>query len=165
MDQLIDFFASLFQTGSWPPRWHCGEWTDFHGWLFIFSDIMIWVAYFVIPLILFWFTQKIPKLPFLPIFAYFALFIVSCGATHFLDAVIFWWPVYRLLALVKFITAIASMMTVFTLIKDVPKILKLNLNISTHSLEKENRRLEKELKLKEGQLDALAKEMKLLKQG
>ena len=45
MDQLLDFFARLFDTSSWPPRWHCGQWTDFHGWLYIASDVAIWAVW------------------------------------------------------------------------------------------------------------------------
>jgi two-component system, chemotaxis family, sensor kinase Cph1 len=52
MNQVIDFFNNLFSTSEWPARWHCGNWTDFHGWLYIISDLMIWLAYFLIPLII-----------------------------------------------------------------------------------------------------------------
>jgi hypothetical protein len=27
-------------------------WSDFHGWLYIISELMIWLAYFLIPLIM-----------------------------------------------------------------------------------------------------------------
>jgi two-component system, chemotaxis family, sensor kinase Cph1 len=47
-----EFFRNLFDTDSWPPRWQCGTWTDFHGWLYIISDLLIWGSYFTIPLII-----------------------------------------------------------------------------------------------------------------
>lgn len=123
MTQIIDFFQKLFETSDWPPRWVCGKWSDFHGWLYIGSDVAIWLAYFIIPVVIVWFVQKRPKVPFLPVFWLFAAFIIFCGATHILDAIIFWWPAYRLSALVKFLTAIISFATVFALIRDLPKLL------------------------------------------
>ncbi|WP_281542589.1 hypothetical protein [Maribacter aestuarii] len=123
MTEIIEFFQNLFNTSDWPPRWVCGKWSDFHGWLYIGSDIAIWLAYFIIPVVIIYFVQKRPKVPFLPVFWLFAAFIIFCGSTHILDAIIFWWPAYRLSALLKFLTAIISFATVFALIRDLPKLL------------------------------------------
>lgn len=64
LNQIIEFFEHLFGTESWPPRWRCGEWTEFHGWLYIGSDLAVWAAYFTIPLLLFYFIQHKPSAPF-----------------------------------------------------------------------------------------------------
>lgn len=125
MDQVIDFFIRLLGTESWPPRWHCGAWTDFHGWLYIISDLGIWGAYFIIPLLIFNFLSKKEGLPLLRVFWLFIAFILFCGLTHFIDAIIFWWPAYRLSALIRFVTAMISWATVFMLIKILPEALKL----------------------------------------
>lgn len=123
MDQVIEFFTNILGTADWPPRWICGKWSDFHGWLYIMSDIGIWLAYFMIPVIIIWFIQQRPNIPFLPVFWLFGAFIILCGTTHLLDALIFWWPAYRLSALIRFLTAIVSMITVFALVRDLPKVL------------------------------------------
>ena len=125
MNQFAEFFNELLSTNDWPPRWHCGEWSDFHGWLYIASDISIWLAYFIIPVVIIWFIQKKPNIPFLPVFWLFGFFIILCGTTHILDAIIFWWPGYRLSALLRFFTALVSFVTVFALIRDLPKVLAL----------------------------------------
>ena len=52
MNEVTDFFKGLFATNLWPARWHCGTWTDFHGWLYIVSDLTIWLSYFLIPVII-----------------------------------------------------------------------------------------------------------------
>lgn len=135
MDQVIEFFTNILGTNDWPPRWICGKWSDFHGWLYIISDITIWLAYFMIPVILIWFIQQRPHIPFLPVFWLFGAFIILCGATHLIDAIIFWWPAYRLSAIVRFVTAIVSMATVFALVRDLPKAL----NFASQSTE-ENRK-------------------------
>jgi len=120
MNQVIEFFAGLFDTSDWPPRWHCGKWSDFHGWLYIISDLMVWCAYFAIPLIIIRFISRKHDARFIRLYFLFAGFILACGATHFLDAITFWIPVYRLNALVRAITGIISWITVFSLIRVLP---------------------------------------------
>ena len=148
MDQLFEFLKGLFDTHLWPARWHCGQWTTFHGWLYIISDLMIWLAYFLIPVIILnYFSKRKSRLKFEKVYFLFAAFILLCGITHFLDAMMFWVPVYRFNALIRFITAGVSMMTVFYLIKILPEAFK-----QKTSLELENeiaKRKEAELKLEE----------------
>jgi PAS domain S-box-containing protein len=120
MGQVTDFFKKLFDTSGFPARWHCGQWTFFHGWLYITSDLLIWSAYFTIPLIILRFLSRKHDARFLRLYVLFASFILACGATHFLDAVIFWIPLYRLSAVVKLITGIISWITVWQLIRFMP---------------------------------------------
>jgi two-component system, chemotaxis family, sensor kinase Cph1 len=122
MNQVIDFFNNLFSTSEWPARWHCGNWTDFHGWLYIISDLMIWLAYFLIPLIILrYFLKKKTTIRFQAAYLWFAAFILLCGSTHFIDALMFWIPMYRVNALVRFLTGITSLLTVYYLIKVLPQ--------------------------------------------
>ncbi len=123
--QLKEFFTHIFNTDSWPARWHCGIWSDFHGWLYILSDFAIWAAYFAIPFLLYRIISKRKDLPFPKMLWLFSAFIFLCGTSHFLDAVIFWWPAYRLSALVRFATAAVSISTVFALYKALPMIFNL----------------------------------------
>jgi chemotaxis family two-component system sensor kinase Cph1 len=123
--QVKTFFAKLFDTSAWPPRWHCGTWSDFHGWLYIVSDVLIWGAYFAIPFLLFRIINKRKDIPFPKIIWLFIAFILLCGTTHLIDALIFWLPVYRLSALVRFLTGIVSVFTVFALYKILPLIYRL----------------------------------------
>ncbi|GAB2589516.1 sensor histidine kinase [Spirosoma areae] len=117
MEQVIEFFRRLTDTSDWPPRWFCGRWTDFHGWLYITSDLLIWLAYMVIPLVLirYLFVKKGVPLP--GVFWLFGAFILLCGLTHLLDAVIFWVPVYRISALIRFLTGVVSIATVVALFR------------------------------------------------
>jgi PAS domain S-box-containing protein len=122
---VISFFQKLFDTSDFPPRWHCGVWTQGHGWLHILSDLAIFAAYAAIPIALTYFIRRRKDVPFLPIFWLFAAFIIFCGLTHLIEATIFWHPWYRLAGVVKAVTAIVSWMTVFALIKVIPKAVKL----------------------------------------
>jgi hypothetical protein len=120
--QIVDFFSNIFSTELWPARWHCGSWSDFHGWLYIISDLMIWGAYFAIPLLLFRLISKRTDLPFPKIFWLFISFILLCGLTHLMDAVIFWWPAYRLSAVIRFVAGVVSLFTVYALYKVLPLV-------------------------------------------
>ena len=126
MDSITDFFQKLFDPAGFPARWHCGKgWTDFHGWLYIVSDLLIWSAYFAIPLIIISYIARRKDVPFHRVYFLFAAFILSCGTTHLLDAIIFWFPVYRLSAVALLITGILSWITVFYLIKLIPIVFAL----------------------------------------
>ncbi|SHJ13488.1 hypothetical protein SAMN02745146_2393 [Hymenobacter daecheongensis DSM 21074] len=124
-EQVSEFFTHLLDPTGFPARWHCGRWTDFHGWLYIGSDFAIWAAYFIIPLLLIYFIRQRGDVPFNRLFWLFGLFIAACGATHLLDAVIFWVPLYRLSGLVRLITAVASWGTVLALYRVLPQALLL----------------------------------------
>lgn len=121
----VEIFTKLFSTSDFPARWNCGQWTSVHGWLHILSDLGIWSAYFAIPAVLGYFLAKRNDLPFRSVFALFAVFILLCGTTHLMDAIIFWWPAYRLSGTIKFATAIVSWTTVLALIQVVPGILSM----------------------------------------
>ncbi|HEV7348827.1 sensor histidine kinase [Telluribacter sp.] len=117
MNQIIEFFSKLGDTSDWPPRWYCGTWSEFHGWLYIASDLLIWLAYMSIPLILLRFVVVKRGIPLKRVFWLFGAFILLCGLTHLVDAFIFWVPIYRISALVRLLAGIVSIGTVIALIK------------------------------------------------
>jgi len=120
MKDIADFFRQLMDSSDWPPRWHCGNWTAFHGWLYIISDLLIWSAYFAIPVVILKYLSRKHDARFLRLYFLFAAFILACGATHFFDAVAFWVPLYRLSALLRLITGVISWITVFYIVKYLP---------------------------------------------
>ena len=130
----MDFFTRLFDTSDFPARWHCGRWSSGHGWLHILSDIGVWSAYVAIPLVLGFFLLRRNDLPFRKIFLLFGAFILACGTTHLMEAIIFWWPAYRLAGVIKLFTAIVSWATVVALVPIVPKVLAMR---SPEELERE----------------------------
>lgn len=153
---------NIFDTSLWPARWNCGVWTPEHGWLYIGSDLAIWVAYFAIPFILgFFYLRQKDEIPFRLVFLLFIGFIVACGLTHLIDAIIFWWPAYKLSAMLRFGTALISWTTVIALVKVLPeakelkgvKYLQNEVDDRTSELkttnEKLEERIEAEIKLKE----------------
>jgi PAS domain S-box-containing protein len=125
-EQISVFFSSVLDTQWWPARWHCGIWSPFHGWLYILSDAIIALSYFLIPLILLYFLYKRKQQSsFQLVVLLFIFFILACGLTHSMDAAMFWWPAYRVSALIKVVTASLSVGTVFALVKIAPQLMQL----------------------------------------
>lgn len=116
----MDFWRKLFDTSDFPARWFCGDWTAGHGWLHILSDIAIWSAYFAIPCILGYFMWQRKDFPFRGVLLLFVSFILLCGTTHLMEAIIFWWPAYRFAGVIKFLTAAVSLGTAITLVRIAP---------------------------------------------
>ncbi len=131
---MFDFWSRLLDDGDFMPRWHCGHWTEGHGWLHIVSDLAIWGAYLAIPCVLLYFASRRPDLPFRKIFWLFGAFILACGTTHLMEAVLFWWPTYRLAGVLKLLTAVISWATVLALFPIAPQVLALR---SPNELERE----------------------------
>jgi len=141
----VDFLTQLFDTSDFPARWNCGAgWqaTPWYGWLHILSDLGIWSAYLAIPCVLGYFLLRRKDIPFRTIFLLFGAFILACGTTHLMEALIFWWPAYRLAGVIKLFTALVSWGTVVALIPVVPKVLAMR---SPEELEREIRERTAEL--------------------
>jgi light-regulated signal transduction histidine kinase (bacteriophytochrome) len=98
-------------------------------------------------LILKYLSNKRAIVKFQKVYILFASFILLCGSTHFIDAMMFWIPMYRFNALLRLITGIVSLFTVYHLVKILPQVFKQKTNIE---LENEiSRRIEAESKLAE----------------
>lgn len=114
------------------PHGHCYFWQTDLILMNLIADTTITLAYYAIPLVLIYVSFRSKgRLPFNSVFQLFAIFILACGTTHLLEVVTIWTPHYYLLAIVKLITAVASVMTALTLIPLMPKIL-IALKRATH---------------------------------
>lgn len=121
----MDIVRNLFDTSDFPARWHCGNWTPPLGWLHIGSDLVIAFSYFAIPAGLAYFAIRRRDLPFGLLVGLFVAFILACGTTHLVEAIIFWKPVYRVSGVLKFMTASISILTAIVLIRSLPSLLSL----------------------------------------
>jgi signal transduction histidine kinase/CheY-like chemotaxis protein len=155
---MFDFLSRLFDTSGFPARWHCGSWTDGHGWLHILSDLVVWSAYLAIPCVLAYFMLRRKDLPFRLVFLLFGAFILACGSTHLMDAILFWWPAYRLSGVLKLITAVVSWATVFALASVVPKALTLRSPVELEREVNQRRLAEEALHRSYGELEQRVRE-------
>ena len=107
------------------PHGVCYTWNPGLLWLHLGSDTLIGLAYFSIPIALLYFMRKRTDLPFSWIFLLFGLFIVACGATHWMEVWTVWHPDYWASGAIKAITAAASVPTAIALAYLVPHALAL----------------------------------------
>ncbi len=122
---MLDFLAPLFSSDEFMPHGHCYLWQPGIVWLHVASDAIIALAYTSIPFTLLYFVRRRRDLPFTWIFLCFGLFIVTCGATHYLEIVTLWKPWDWLSGVVKAITAMASLPTAVLLVLLIPRALAL----------------------------------------
>ncbi len=139
---MNDILSSFFVAGPFIPHGHCYLWKPSLVWLHLVSDSLIALAYYSIPLTLFYFVRKRQDLPFSWIFLLFATFIVSCGTTHILEVWTLWHPTYWLSGAVKAVTAIVSLITAYMLMPLVPQALALP---SPAQLEQANQALQTQI--------------------
>src|SRR5437763_9059538 len=121
----MDFLKALFSSDGFMPHGHCYLWRPGVLWLHIVSDSLIALAYFSIPFTLVYFVRKRKDLKFQWMFVCFAVFIVACGATHLMEMVVIWQPIYWVSGSVKAVTAMASVPTAVLLVRLVPQALRL----------------------------------------
>lgn len=119
----MDWLEWLFDIRGFPARWHCGYWPAGLGWTHIVSDLLICAAYLAIPVSLAVVVLRRHDAPYPGLLILFASFILCCGGTHLVEAVIFYQPIYRFGAALKALTAGVSLLTAIVLIRAMPAIL------------------------------------------
>lgn len=155
---MLEWIRLLFDTTGFPARWHCGTWSATHGWVHITSDLIIFGAYFTIPVMIGSIMLRRKKVPFPKVFALFACFIFACGSVHLIEATIFWHPMYRFAGLLKVITAIVSVTTVIVIIPQFPALLSMRTREELEVEVKQRREAEEKLRLAYQNLELLVDE-------
>jgi len=110
----------LFSPSGLTAHGFCLLWQPGLIWTYAISDAGIALAYFSIPVALGVIARRRRDLVFRPLLVLFAAFILLCGATHWLDVVTLWVPVYGLAAAVKVATALVSLFTAIILWRFIP---------------------------------------------
>jgi PAS domain S-box-containing protein len=132
---LTGLIALLATATLWPllgrnasaflPHWYCflGDRPLIYSHLL--ADLLIGLSYVAISVTLAWIVHRANRgIPFHWLFLAFGTFIIACGATHFMEVVTLYKPVYWLSAYVKGITAAASLATAVELPLVTPNILR-----------------------------------------
>ncbi len=124
--------ATLWITGAlgrsfvstYLPHGFCYLWNRNLLLTHLISDLVIALSYLAISTTLTVLVVKARgEIPFSWMFLAFGAFIVACGATHLMEVITLWKPVYWLSANVKVVTAIASLSTAVALPALLPSIL------------------------------------------
>jgi signal transduction histidine kinase len=120
---MYDFFWKLFNDDSLSPHGICLLWRPELIWTHATSDMAIGLSYVSISVFLAYVLSRRPDIKFGWVVWCFAVFILACGATHFFSLYTLWQPEYGLEALVKVVTAGASIATAVLLWPLLPKAL------------------------------------------
>ncbi|WP_207284020.1 sensor histidine kinase [Pseudomonas sp. FW300-N2F2] len=116
---------ALLTDKRFMPHGHCYMWRPDLLWTNVIADGLITLSYVTIPFTLLYFIHKRKDVPFDWMLAAFGVFILACGTSHVMEILTIWQPYYWLSALVKVITAIASVITAILLVRLVPAALKI----------------------------------------
>lgn len=116
---------ALLTDKRFMPHGHCYMWRPDLLWTNVIADSLIALSYVTIPFTLLYFIHKRKDVPFDWMLAAFGVFILACGTSHVMEILTIWQPYYWLMALVKVITAIASVITAILLVRLVPAALKI----------------------------------------
>lgn len=149
-------FGALWNTG-FAPHGYCLLWQPELIWTHIASDVLIAGAYFSIPAALALLVRRRRDLVFGWAFWCFAAFILLCGLTHVMGIWTMFQPVYGLQALVKAMTAVASVATAVLIWPLLPKAIALP---STEKLRLANAELQAMVRQRDQALADLREEIK-----
>ena len=120
---MFEYLQMLLRTGNLAPHGYCLMWQPELVWTHVLADGLIAAAYFSIPIAIVRFVRRRPDIEFSWMFWLFALFITACGTTHLMSIWTLWNPDYGWEAVIKVITAIASVGTAIALWPLIPKAL------------------------------------------
>src|SRR5580698_2061476 len=155
MDDIVNFSQRIFDTTGFSPRWQSTEWDQAHPWLHIGLDLAAGLAYLLLVTILAKFTRRRPDVRHSGFFFLVRLLLVSGAAVHLLDAAMFWWPAYRLLALVMAFDTVALAAAALALWPRIPKALELRNPVDLQREIAQRRRTEMELRQVHVQLEGV----------
>ncbi len=104
--------TSLFDTSNFMPHGMCYLWQADILWTSVVSDVVTALAYFSITIAMVIFVRKRHDLPY-PWFFTLAgsIIFMACGTSHLVSAIVIWEPIYGVSAIVKAVTAVASLAT------------------------------------------------------
>lgn len=132
--------------GAFMPHGMCYVWRPDILGLHVASDIVIVLAYFSIPIALYYFLKQRDDVPFKPVWYMFSTFIFACGLTHAMSIWVVWNGHYGVHGLLKAFTALASLGTALMLYPLMPKLIALR---SPSELEQSNSALQSEIETRE----------------
>jgi PAS domain S-box-containing protein len=117
--------SRLLAVNGYLPHGYCINWSPQLMTTFFVSDVLIFLAYFSMPVALAYFARRRRDFPYRWLLWMFAAFIMACGGTHLMGAIVLWQPLYGLDAALKAVTALVSVATAVALWPLIPHALKL----------------------------------------
>jgi chemotaxis family two-component system sensor kinase Cph1 len=152
---VYTFVHDAFDTLDFQPRWQSESWSAGHKWLHIGSDGLIAAAYLLIAGAFVQNYRAHPAALLANVFWMLGVFFLAGGLTHLMDALMFWWPAYRLTALVKAATAVISLITAGKLVSLLPTAVAIRSPVQIQREIEQRRKTEMELRQVHVQLESI----------
>lgn len=122
---MFNYLGQLWNAERFAPHGYCLQWQPELIWTHVVADALIGVSYFSIPFALAYFLAKRSDVQFGWVVGMFAVFITACGLTHFFAIWTLWNPDYGIEAIIKALTAAASVVTAVALWPLLPRAIAL----------------------------------------
>ncbi|EAW37248.1 PAS domain S-box protein [Lyngbya sp. PCC 8106] len=106
------------------------------------SDTLIAIAFYSLPLVVFYWMRRRKDVPFKRVLLLLSVLAICLATTHIIAVGMWWYPLNKLLRAIKIITAVLSCWIAFKIISHLPKILTIP---SPHQLEEANFALQREI--------------------
>ena len=139
---MVEQISRLLAVNGYIPHGYCLSWSPPLVVTFVISDVLIFLSYMSMPVALGYFARKREDFPYRWLLWLFSAFILACGATHLMGAIVLYKPMYAFDALLKACTAAISVVTAIVLWPLLPQALKLP---SPMQLKKANEALQNEI--------------------
>lgn len=120
---MIGELLQFLKGGQYAPHGYCLLWRPELIWTHVAADALIAAAYFSIPVALIVFVRRRSDIVFGWVFWLFAVFILACGTTHLMSIWNLWNSDYGISAVIKALTAAASVATAVILWPLLPRAL------------------------------------------
>ena len=114
----------MFSSENFMPHGHCYLWQPPLVATMVLADGLIALSYIAISTALLRLVRRV-QLPFSGIVLAFGLFIAACAGTHLMEILTLWRPHYWLSALIKGVTAAASVATTLYTVRLLPALERL----------------------------------------
>lgn len=122
---MIDFFLRLFDPTEHPTSVGGGGLSGSIGWLHLLSDLSIFFCYTVLCGLLMVYLFRHRDLPHRKTIWLIAMFLLTAGVTRLVGGVMFYYPLFRLLLVVKMATAAIAFVAVFAVARIFPALVGL----------------------------------------
>ncbi len=122
---MLGWLQSFTNDAGFMPHGHCFLWTPQLLWLYLLADGLIAVAYFSIPIALWYYARRRPDLPYRWLYVLFGAFIIACGITHIAKIWNIWNHAYWLEAWFTLLTGVISSVGAIALWPIIPRALAL----------------------------------------
>lgn len=155
---MFEWMQNFLAVRGYAPHGYCLLWQPELIWTHVVSDALIAAAYFSIPFVLLRLVRLRRDIEFGWMLGLFATFILACGLTHVLSIATMWIPAYGWEALVKAVTALASIGTAVLLVPLLPKLVAIP---SPSALRQANDALRHEAREREKTEDMLRQAQKM----